>query len=70
MTDRFDLEQQILRAWHIVDDIELLMKNYMDTEMNKDQVANYLLGLSTIYNLKFEEIFETFETLLKRGDIK
>ncbi len=69
MKDRFDLEQEILQCWNITDDINLLYRKYYDTDdMSKDDVANFLLGLTAIYNAKFDELFNTFETLV--GDKK
>ena len=66
MTDRFDLEQHIMQCWNVTDDINLLYRRYYDTDtMTKDDVANFLLGLTTLYNAKFEELFNTYETLLK-----
>lgn len=66
MTDRFDLEQQIMNCWSVVDDIKTLHKQFMDNgPMTEDQVSNYLLGLETIYQVKFEHLFEIFEQLIK-----
>jgi hypothetical protein len=69
MTDRFDLEQQILNCWNIVEDIKLLDKNVLEGkieggEMTKDEISNYLLGLESIYDLKFTQLFDTFSTLV------
>lgn len=66
MADRFDLEQQILGCWGITDEIKLLNEQVLENDnFTKDQISNYLLGLETIYNLKFEKTFNTFETLLQ-----
>ena len=66
MADRFDLEQQILSCWGITDEIKLLNEQVLENDnFTKDQISNYLLGLETIYNLKFEKTFNTFETLLQ-----
>lgn len=69
MTNRFDLEQQILRCWHVTDDIELLYKNVMNKEMSTDEIANYLLGLKSIYSARFEEAFETFESCITNKEL-
>jgi hypothetical protein len=39
----------------------------MDKDLHKDQdeLANALLGLHTIYEMKFERAFETYEEALK-----
>ena len=61
MIDRFDLEQEILRCWNILEDIELLNENVMDGKMDNDGISNYLIGLKTIYGLKFDKCFNQFE---------
>ena len=71
MSDRFDLEQQILDCWKITDDIKLLDKNVLEGKieggnLTHDEISNYLLGLETIYNMKFEQMFATFSDLIKQ----
>ena len=65
MTDRFDLEQNIMKCWNVTDDIDMVYSNVMDRDMSKDEIANALLGLQTLYNMKFEELWENFEQLIK-----
>ncbi len=69
MTDRFDLEQQIMNCWNIIEDIKLLNVYVLEGkpdggEMTTDDVSNYLLGLEIIYGLKFDQMFNTFSTLI------
>ena len=61
----FDLEQEIMNAWHVVDDIDLLHENVIETDMSRDEIANVLLGLESIYNMRFEKVFNIFEDLCK-----
>lgn len=71
MKDRFDLEQEIMQCWGIVEDIELLREKVLDGEkMTEDEVDNFLLGLKTLYSAKFERLFNTFEECLQRGEFK
>lgn len=65
MSKQFDLEQSILSAWHIVDDIDLLYKAMLDDGMSVDDVANCLLGLKYMYSLRFEKTFKDFEEYLR-----
>ena len=71
MTDRFDLEQSILKCWNVTDDIDLLYENVMDRspEMTTDDIANALLGMKQIYEMKFEKLFSQFEELVKEKKI-
>ena len=66
MTDRFDLEQQILDCWHVTDDLNVLLEHIMESDnLDKDRISNIVLGMKELYNLKFQRCFDTFETLLQ-----
>jgi hypothetical protein len=70
-TNLFDLEQEILSCWHVTDDINVLFENVMDREnMSMDEISNYLLGLKTIYDLKFQKCFNTFEKVTEERRIE
>lgn len=58
---RFDLEQQILNCWNIIDDLDLLEELVLEKKASTDEIANFVLGLKTIYKQKFEKCFNTFE---------
>jgi hypothetical protein len=61
MSDRFDLEQQILDCWKVTSDTKIL---YDRLEfMSRDEQMNYLLGLNALYEQKFEILWSTFEQL-------
>jgi predicted nuclease with TOPRIM domain len=65
MADQFDLEQGIMGCWHVTDDLDILLEEIMENEhFTKDQTSNFVLGLSTIYQAKFEKLFRTFEQFL------
>ena len=56
MADRFDLEQGIMQCWSITEDIELLRNTVCSAGViDADRVDNFLLGLKTIYDIKFED---------------
>jgi hypothetical protein len=66
--DRFDLESDIMNCWSIVEDIKELNRCMLDRrKMSEDEISNYLLGLETIYQVKFERLFETFEMLIRQN---
>ena len=62
---QFDLEQQIMDCWGIVDDIKCLSKIEEIRSMTQDERQNYMLGLETIYQAKFEILFDLFEKFIK-----
>lgn len=59
MTNRFDLEQQILACWGITDDLQQILDAW--SELSEDQQINILLGLKDLYELKFRKCFSIFE---------
>lgn len=62
--NRFDLEQDIQQCWSITQDIKLLNESVMERALSTDEICNILLGLESLYELKFLKLWETFETLL------
>lgn len=67
MTTQFDLEQQIMDCWGVVEDLDTLYEGVMELNMTRDQVSNVLLGMNALYQLKFERCFETFEKLIREN---
>ena len=61
--NRFDLEQLILKNWEITTEIKHLRELISDGKPSQDQLENYLLGLETIYEVKFNKLWDCFEEL-------
>ena len=57
MTDRFDLEQQILECWKVTEDITMMSKQNADAESFN--------ALSIYYEHKFNQLWNTFETMCR-----
>lgn len=70
MADRFDLEQHIMKCWNVTEDIDLLNYNVLEKDISKDEISNFLLGLKTIYNAKFDDLFDNLSKLIEEGKIK
>ena len=64
MTHQFDLEQQILGAWRVTEDVKLILDTLQNRNMTQDEIANLLLGVVSLYELKFDQLFRTFEAHL------
>jgi len=63
--DRFDLEEKIMKAWSTTDDIKAF---YTSAEhMNEDQVINALIGLEIFAEMRFNELWNTFEQCIQNG---
>jgi len=63
MKNRFDLEQQLLDCWRITDDLGTVLT--ITEAGDTDRTQNALIGLREIYNQKFNDLWDTFETLLQ-----
>ena len=63
MSDRFDLEQDIMQCWNVCDDIQLLLDSW--DKLDEDAKLNYLIGLKQMYHLKFEKCFDAFSDCVK-----
>ena len=59
MTDRFDLEQQILECWKVTEDITLFSE--------KNSTPEDFHALSIYYEKKFDQLWSTFETMCREG---
>lgn len=73
----FDLEQQILQCWIVTDDIEMLYKHFGDhprfaglDPKAEDEMMNLMLGLKSLYALKFETMWKTFEEVAKEYHVR
>lgn len=67
MSDRFDLEQDIMLAWQTGDDIDLLYKHHGDAPrpMTEDQVANALLGIKVLHDMRMEKLMDTYSRVFE-----
>jgi hypothetical protein len=65
MSDRFDFEQQILKCWNITDDLKDLDEGLFDgwLEFNQDNVSNHILGIANNYEIKFNKLWNQFESV-------
>lgn len=72
----FDLEQDIMSCWQVVDDVKLLYYHFGDDPRfvgldakAEDEMMNLLLGVKSMYELKFEKLWKTFEVVCKNYHI-
>ena len=59
---RFDMEQEIMQAWQVLDDIKMLSAREGTEKQDWDAVGR-------LYQIRFETLFETFENLIHDGKI-
>ena len=59
MSDRFDLEQEILRCWNILEDIELVRGQ-----------PELIDSLKEVYEAKFQRCFDTYSEYWQSESVK
>ena len=67
MSDRFDFEQQIMSCWNVVEDIKAVYELSDLRKYSEDEMANLLLGLQSLYQIKFEKLMDMFENGVRDG---
>ena len=61
----FDFEQQILQCWGIVEDLHSVC-DMLNPESDKEsQVFDILLGVSKLYDVKFNKLFALYESMIR-----
>jgi hypothetical protein len=60
--DRFDFEQEIMQCWNVVEDLRILADR-------NPAIAEDLKAVAHVYEMRFDNMFNTFETLIKNGNL-
>ena len=66
--DRFEMEQQIMECWNVTTDIRVVSEYLQDAPLEadrEDKIANMLMGIEALYQVKFEKLFRSFEQLVR-----
>lgn len=56
MADRFDLEEKIMRASWVLEDIRLLRDRYNQRDFTWDELDNFFMAMETIYQHRFDDL--------------
>ena len=56
-----------MQCWNVTDDIKLITSQFLDRSppLTEDEMANILIGIETMYQLKFEKLWSEFEDICK-----
>ena len=68
--DRFELEQDIIKAWGVTDMIEEIIRQHLDRPQgafSEDELANRLDGIKYVTEMNFQRLWDGFEIMLKKG---
>ena len=67
MKTRFDMESDIMNCWALLDDVKLLAKLMIDTDVYEgmppelqDKLSNQLFGISEVADMRFHKLWDTF----------
>lgn len=62
MNNKVDLESAIMKVWQTSDDIDLLFRYMLDAPkvMTEDEIANTLLGLKHLHDMRMWELDDTY----------
>ena len=65
--DRFNLEAEIMSVWNTKDDLESITSRMMDDPdpMSEDDIANVLVGLSELHDIRCKKLFNVFESMVR-----
>lgn len=67
--DRFDMEEQLMRCWNILEQIDTITEGVLEHDWNSDNVANATAGIKQIYQLEFEKLWDMFEAGIREKKI-
>jgi hypothetical protein len=67
--DRFDLEAALASCWGTKEDLDLLYEEMLEGESSSEDLANALLGLSRLHDMRCEKALRIFEELIHAGKI-
>ena len=66
--DRFEFEQHIMECWNVTTDIRTVSEYLQDAPLEagrEDKIANMLMGIEALYQVKFEKLFRSFEQMVR-----
>lgn len=67
---RFELEQAIMACWNTGEDLKLLSSKVLEGDITDDDIANTLIGMERLHDMRCERVFEIFEELIRNGDLR
>lgn len=71
MMDRFDLEEAISEVFTTNEELEVLVYRIGDSPVTptEDELLNMLMGIQELNKVRYEKLWNTFETLTANGVI-
>jgi hypothetical protein len=66
---RLEMEDQIMKCWGVTSDLDDLFEGVMEHGLSQDQIANALMGMKELYQIRFDRLFRTFEAGINQKKI-
>lgn len=66
--DRFNLEEEIMYVWQTKKDLDAVIERIIDDPdgpMTEDELANVLIGLGELHDIRCKKLFNVFETMVR-----
>lgn len=74
--DRIDLEHHIMKCWNVTDDLDMITERLLDSSKFSDlpphladKIANILIGMQELYEMRFQMLWDTFEDCIKSREV-
>lgn len=67
---RFDLEQELLRAWNISEDFLTETKQLRKLSENPEEILDYIKLVKQVFDIKMERLWDMFEEGVRKGNIR
>ncbi len=67
MSSTYKLEQHILECWGVTNDMNVLYQAVLNDDVSKEDTANILLGMKELYEIKFNNLWNVFERIVKES---
>lgn len=65
MSKLVEMDQDIMRLWSTTDDLDLLLDAVCNQTMTTDDIANTVLGIRMMLDLRCERVYNSYEQALK-----
>jgi hypothetical protein len=63
------LEEAITACFNTTEDLKLITGRVLDGETTPDMLANTLIGIQELHELRCQKVWDIFSTLIERGII-
>jgi hypothetical protein len=65
MKTRFDVEDQFMGCWGILEELDVVIQSYRDNAIDKGDTIELLEAIRILYDRKFRMCMGTFEQAIK-----